>query len=211
MSCRANPCRSNQRQRYASSAPRFKSHGQRNPGGCRQDRRGFVHHRVPGHQLAGNGDRADHRARTTSHRAHWLRTNLLAGGLGSKRTRLVAALVPSITNAIFVEARSGAHRPLVGSGLSSSARALGISRDARRRTPRRRIEPRLAHLERLLQARGRIIRGADRLDLALVQQLLVGAKRFLERRVLVVPVRLVGIDAVDPCRRRSEASTAWRM
>jgi LacI family gluconate utilization system Gnt-I transcriptional repressor len=30
--------------------------------------------------------------------------NLLAGGLASKRTRLVAALVPSITNAIFVEA-----------------------------------------------------------------------------------------------------------
>ena len=30
--------------------------------------------------------------------------NLLAGGLASRRTRLVAALVPSITNAIFVEA-----------------------------------------------------------------------------------------------------------
>jgi len=30
--------------------------------------------------------------------------NLLAGGLASKRTRLVAAIVPSITNAIFVEA-----------------------------------------------------------------------------------------------------------
>lgn len=29
--------------------------------------------------------------------------NLLAGGLASKRTRLVAAIVPSITNAIFVE------------------------------------------------------------------------------------------------------------
>jgi LacI family gluconate utilization system Gnt-I transcriptional repressor len=29
--------------------------------------------------------------------------NLLAGGLASKRSRLVAALVPSITNAIFVE------------------------------------------------------------------------------------------------------------
>src|SRR5262245_14007425 len=29
--------------------------------------------------------------------------NLLAGGLASKRTRLVAALVPSITNAIFVD------------------------------------------------------------------------------------------------------------
>jgi LacI family transcriptional regulator, gluconate utilization system Gnt-I transcriptional repressor len=30
--------------------------------------------------------------------------NLLAGGLASKRTKLVAAIVPSITNAIFVEA-----------------------------------------------------------------------------------------------------------
>ena len=30
--------------------------------------------------------------------------NLLAGGLASKRTRLVAAVVPSITNAIFVDA-----------------------------------------------------------------------------------------------------------
>ena len=30
--------------------------------------------------------------------------NMLAGGLASRRTRLVAALVPSITNAIFVEA-----------------------------------------------------------------------------------------------------------
>ncbi len=29
--------------------------------------------------------------------------NLLAGGLASKRSRLVAAIVPSITNAIFVE------------------------------------------------------------------------------------------------------------
>src|SRR6186713_3466024 len=30
--------------------------------------------------------------------------NLLAGGLASKRSRLVAAIVPSITNGIFVEA-----------------------------------------------------------------------------------------------------------
>jgi LacI family gluconate utilization system Gnt-I transcriptional repressor len=30
--------------------------------------------------------------------------NLVAGGLASKRTRLVAALVPSITNIIFVDA-----------------------------------------------------------------------------------------------------------
>src|SRR3954468_4419394 len=29
--------------------------------------------------------------------------NLLAGGLASKRTRLVAALVPSLTNSIFVD------------------------------------------------------------------------------------------------------------
>ena len=29
--------------------------------------------------------------------------NLLAGGLASKRTRLVAAIVPSITNVVFVE------------------------------------------------------------------------------------------------------------
>src|SRR5207237_8096702 len=41
------------------------------------------------------------------------------------------------------------------------------------------------------------IRRADRLDLALSQQLIVRTENFLERRVLVVPVRLIEIDALD--------------
>src|SRR5205823_5402770 len=53
---------------------------------------------------------------------------------------------------------------------------------------------RLAGFERLRQARGRQVRGADGPDLPLSDELVVRAKRFLEGRVLVVPVRLVEVD-----------------
>ena len=47
--------------------------------------------------------------------------NLLAGGLASKRTRLVAALVPSITNSIFVDAVQALTDRLWEAGIKCSS------------------------------------------------------------------------------------------
>src|SRR5207244_8354759 len=55
---------------------------------------------------------------------------------------------------------------------------------------------RRAHLEHLRQTRGRIVRSADRLDFALAKELLIGTERLFERRLLVVPVGSVEVDAV---------------
>ena len=54
-----------------------------------------------------------------------------------------------------------------------------------------------AGVERLRKARCREVRRADRLHLALLDQPRVGVERFLERRRLVVPMRLVQIDRID--------------
>ena len=53
---------------------------------------------------------------------------------------------------------------------------------------------RRARLQRRLQARGGVVGGADRADLALVDQLGEGAERLLQRHRLVVLVRLVEVD-----------------
>ena len=73
------------------------------------------------------------------------------------------------------------------------------------------VEVQLARVQRLGQPLRRQVGRADRRHLALFDQPRVGLERLLQRRLVVVPVRLVEIDALDLQPGAANRSTARMM